>query len=165
MRLQHFEAGKGIHWPLRVVLSTCFRFSVGLLYQSCKYRIFYINLTVFLISFQMVVVSGGWAKSVIYPNCGDVIVSPKMAAKAVLTCRPNSHPFQVIIIFLLALSMHCLPMNFHISFILGWKIALNWNESYKVLINSLALQNLKMYCNHLFLIFSFQLKLQYYMWN
>jgi hypothetical protein len=44
----------------------------------------------------MVVVSGGWVKSVVYPNCGDVIATSKMAAKAVLICRPNSHPFQVI---------------------------------------------------------------------
>ncbi|XP_069693764.1 sarcolemmal membrane-associated protein isoform X2 [Periplaneta americana] len=42
----------------------------------------------------MVVVSGGWVKSVVYPNCGDVIATSKMAAKAVLICRPNSHPFQ-----------------------------------------------------------------------
>ncbi|XP_021916457.1 sarcolemmal membrane-associated protein-like isoform X3 [Zootermopsis nevadensis] len=42
----------------------------------------------------MVVVSGGWVKSVVYPNCGDVIATTKMAAKAVLICRPNSHPFQ-----------------------------------------------------------------------
>lgn len=46
--------------------------------------------------FQMVVVSGGWVKSVVYPNSGDVIAVSKMAAKAVLICRPNSHPFQVI---------------------------------------------------------------------
>jgi len=46
--------------------------------------------------FQMVVVSGGWVKSVAYPNSGDVIAISKMAAKAVLICRPNSHPFQVI---------------------------------------------------------------------
>ena len=44
----------------------------------------------------MVVVSGGWVKSVVYPNSGDVIAVSKMAAKAVLICRPNSHPFQVI---------------------------------------------------------------------
>ncbi|GFG37387.1 hypothetical protein Cfor_11194 [Coptotermes formosanus] len=42
----------------------------------------------------MVVVSGGWVKSVVYPNSGDVIATSKMAAKAVLICRPNSHPFQ-----------------------------------------------------------------------
>jgi hypothetical protein len=45
----------------------------------------------------MVVVSGGWVKSVVYPNSGDVIATSKMAAKAVLICRPNSHPFQVIV--------------------------------------------------------------------
>jgi hypothetical protein len=44
----------------------------------------------------MVVVSGGWIKSVVYPNSGDVIATSKMAAKAVLICRPNSHPFQVV---------------------------------------------------------------------
>jgi hypothetical protein len=49
-----------------------------------------------IVWFQMVVVSGGWVKSVVYPNCGDVIATSKMAAKAVLICRPNSHPFQVI---------------------------------------------------------------------
>jgi hypothetical protein len=36
-------------------------------------------------------------KSVVYPNSGDVIATSKMAAKAVLICRPNSHPFQVIV--------------------------------------------------------------------
>ncbi|GLH11067.1 Uncharacterized protein GBIM_15914 [Gryllus bimaculatus] len=43
----------------------------------------------------MVVVSGSWIKNVVsYPGAGDVIGTPKMAARAVLMCRPNSHPFQ-----------------------------------------------------------------------
>ncbi|XP_063219397.1 sarcolemmal membrane-associated protein-like isoform X5 [Bacillus rossius redtenbacheri] len=39
------------------------------------------------------VVSGGWVKNVVsYPYSGDL--TGKMTAKAVLICRPNSHPFQ-----------------------------------------------------------------------
>ncbi|XP_066997540.1 sarcolemmal membrane-associated protein [Anabrus simplex] len=43
----------------------------------------------------MVVVSGSWMKNVVsYPGSADVIGTPKMAARAALMCRPNSHPFQ-----------------------------------------------------------------------
>jgi hypothetical protein len=53
-----------------------------------------------LINFQaMVVVSGIWVKNVAtYPTpaINDMVISNenKMTAKAVLICRPNSHPFQ-----------------------------------------------------------------------
>ncbi|CAG2053232.1 unnamed protein product [Timema podura] len=40
------------------------------------------------------VVSGGWWQNVSYPCNKDVIPLGKMTAKAVLICRPNSHPFQ-----------------------------------------------------------------------
>nr|CAD7198669.1 unnamed protein product [Timema douglasi] len=40
------------------------------------------------------VVSGGWWQNVSYPYNKDVIPPEKMTAKAVLICRPNSHPFQ-----------------------------------------------------------------------
>nr|CAD7425824.1 unnamed protein product [Timema monikensis] len=40
------------------------------------------------------VVSGGWWQNVSYPYNKDVIPPGKMTAKAVLICRPNSHPFQ-----------------------------------------------------------------------
>nr|CAD7448096.1 unnamed protein product [Timema bartmani] len=40
------------------------------------------------------VVSGGWWQNVSYPCNKDVIPPGKMTAKAVLICRPNSHPFQ-----------------------------------------------------------------------
>lgn len=45
----------------------------------------------------MVVVSGNWVKNVVtYPTHDTVMDSDsnKMTAKAVLYCRPNSHPFQ-----------------------------------------------------------------------
>ncbi|XP_044252869.1 sarcolemmal membrane-associated protein [Tribolium madens] len=45
----------------------------------------------------MVVVSGIWVKNVAaYPTPNDMVMSndAKMPAKAVLICRPNSHPFQ-----------------------------------------------------------------------
>lgn len=48
----------------------------------------------------MVVVSGSWVKNVAtYPtpaNNNDMVIptTNKMSAKAILTCRPNSHPFQ-----------------------------------------------------------------------
>lgn len=47
----------------------------------------------------MVVVSGTWVKNVtVYPTeatSEDVVnMEDKMTAKAVLICRPNSHPFQ-----------------------------------------------------------------------
>lgn len=46
----------------------------------------------------MVVVSGGWGKNVAtYPTPtanDDTVISNEMCAKAVLICRPNSHPFQ-----------------------------------------------------------------------
>jgi len=72
----------------------------------CQWLSDFVNMVMLLLKgmglqillFQMVVVSGGWVKSVVYPNSGDVIAISKMAAKAVLICRPNSHPFQVIIL-------------------------------------------------------------------
>lgn len=48
----------------------------------------------------MVVVSGSWGKNVAtYPTpmSNDVVINNntnKMCAKAILICRPNSHPFQ-----------------------------------------------------------------------
>ncbi|XP_049846370.1 sarcolemmal membrane-associated protein isoform X6 [Schistocerca gregaria] len=45
---------------------------------------------------QKMVIVTGWMQNVgPYPNSRDIITTPpKMAARAVLICRPNSHPFQ-----------------------------------------------------------------------